>query len=467
MSAALLVLLGIIQVVVAWSLRSGWVSFDGYALLRRAAEQPWGDPFHLAVPTIFATAHELLGPHGFSAIESATLVSCLASGVTVAATAAWCLSLGATRPLALLGGLMAAWTPATAHAALGVEVNSLHMASCACAMVAAARYHAIPSVRALVLVFLSMLVAVLMHVGSLAFIPGWTWFALRSAPQAHRRAAAVAGLVSVVALVAFALRPFKSLTDDPIAAPSTLSIADWVWTTIRRPRESGGIPHSAWEWIRNFYGLIGVPAVLATVVVVMKPRAFRPIVWMVLLPVVAFVATGTSWLGFTLPLVSILIGVVVAELTTRRFGAVTMIAAFVVTFGWSAEVGPGGAGYRLRHFSFDPLTATADALVVMLPKNASLIAGNSCGPLRYRGVPGREAVAEVVMEGGARGLKPLEAIEARVAHLRSIGSEVWIAKDALDYLQDCGVEQVAVLARIDSSSIRRAGPDEARIARWR
>ncbi len=460
-------LLACAQVVLAWNLRSGWVSFDAYALLSRAADQPYGDPFHLAVPSILSWAHALVRPLGWSTIESATLVSCVASGVTVAAVALWCMSKGSTRAIACLMGLLTVWTPATAHAALGVEVNSLQMAACAVTLMIAARYAASPSLRVLAALFIAMTASLLMHVGSLALIPGWLWIALRAAPASHRRLACVVAICVAALLVIAAIQPFKVVTATSPSPPTTILVGEWVWLTVTRPRANGGLFHTSLEWVRNGLGLIGVPILLAIGVTIRQRQIWKSVLPLVVLPALVFIATGTSWLGLTLPAVGILVGPISAGLSAGRLGTAIAGIALLVSFGLSAEVGPGGPGYRLRHFSDDPLTQTANALAAMLPPQAALIAGNSAAPLRFKGMQRLDSVAELVADGAGCGLPPLAAVEARAKSLQSKGIEVWISKDALDYLESTGTDAAAVLSHVDMGSIRRSGPDEARLARWR
>lgn len=463
MTAGVPVLVFVVQASLAWILRSRWITFDGWAFLERSGSNPWGDPFHpLMAPTIGAF-RILFAPFGLDAAEAATLVSCVASGLTAAFTWMWLTASGVRRSTAVAPALAVVWSGVAAWASTSIEAYAPACAAVAGAFACAARVARRPTDARVVELGTVALLAAGFHVATIATWPALAWIALHEAPPRARRLGAVVGAAASAlwaALLAIPTREFVPLGSDAaattpfgwvlatIAAPSAVAVRDpWV---------RSGLPYA--------FLLLTLPALSGAYGLLRRDT--RPLILVGVLPAwFLWVLTGKSWIALAAPVSPLLMLPLARRLDALKhpiaFGALVTLASF----GLAAEYGPNGPGFRERHFTPDPLHVVADTVHALTPKDAVVVAGNAAAPLKFRRADGVRAIAEWAVRGRAAGRNALESLRFGVADLQAQGRDVWMTKDAVDFLVTAGHAERDVVDLIDATTIRRAGPDEARVAR--
>ncbi len=463
MTAGIPVLVFLVQAALAWALRSGWTTFDGWAFLDRAASAPWGDPFHPLVAPTLAASRVLLAPLGVDAADAATLISCVASGLTAAFTWMWFTASGIRRGTAVAPALAVVWSGVAAWASTSIEAYAPACAAVAGAFALAARVAHRPTDARVVGLGAVSLLAAGFHVATVATWPGLAWIALHEAPPRARRVGTVVAAVAsalLAALLAIPTREFVPLGSDAIATTpfgwilATISAPSAA--TVREPWVRSGLPYA--------FLLLTVPAVSGAYGLLRRDT--RALVLVGVLPAwFLWVITGKSWIALAVPLSPLLLLPLARRLDALRHPITVGTLITVAGFGLAAEYGPNGPGFRERHFTPDPLRVLADTVHALAPKDAVVIAGNAAAPLKIRRGDGVRAIAEWAVRGRAAGQNALDSLRFGVTSLQAEGRDVWMTKDAVDFLVTAGHAERDVLDLVDPTTLLRAGPDDARVAR--
>lgn len=463
MRRGLPILLFLIQSAAAWSLRSVWITFDGYAFLKRAAEAPWGDPFHPLTAPTFAAASAIASPFGISAVDAATLAVCLASGGVVALAWRWFTSLGIRDATAIAPAFAVVWSGITAWASLSIETYAFQLLASVAALVAASRTAARPTRTNIVLLGVAGVAATGFHIASAALWPGLAWWAFREAPASARRFGVLVGTIGIAALAIVLLSPTAEFVPLGGGGDGTTPLR-WIAATFATPSTAEADGVLGRSGLLYALGLLTLPT-LSGLFGMLRPDTRRLVAVFAIPGWLAWIVTGKSWIALAVPITPVLLFPAARALDASRRPLLAGATACLFGFALAAEVGPNGAGFRERHFSPDPLRSTATTIDALLPEGDAVIAGNSAAPLALL-APGRTyAIAEWVVRGRAAGHPSLAAFREAVDAIHAEGRHVWITKDAVDYLIADGCAESEVLAAIDPTTIRRAGPDDARIAR--
>ena len=301
------------------------------------------------------------------------------------------------------------------------------------------------------------------HVATVATWPGLAWVALHEAPPRARRVGAVVATVAsaiLAALLAIPTREFVPLGSDAIATTPF----GWILATVSAPSAAAVRE----PWVRS-----GLPYALLLLTVPALSGAYgllrrdtRPLILVGVLPAwFLWVITGKSWIALAAPLSPLLMLPLARRLDALKRPIAVGVLITVASFGLAAEYGPNGPGFRERHFTPDPLRVLADTVHALAPKDAVVIAGNAAAPLKTRRGDGVRAIAEWAVRGRAAARNALDSLRFGVASLQAEGRDVWMTKDAVDFLVTAGHAERDVLDLVDPTTLLRAGPDDARVGR--